>query len=173
MCEQARQSGELVAARVDPQINEGVIPNVEQIDSSSAKLTCSMKQKPSLPPLTGDPDPATRPAFPVTFHPDCRRSRTQDPAARNPFVARARPSPITTCPNIARTRRNRSRFHSHRRGCLRNQNLTRHCPGRTGSHSLTRSCRCRRCRDRWFSNAPCQSEEHEQIKRHSHIILPF
>ena len=137
-----------------------------------AKLICSINQKPSLPPLTGDPDPATRPAFPVTFHPDCRRSRTEDPAARHPFVTRASPSPITTRPNIARTRRNRSRFDSHRRRRLRNQNLTRHCPGRSGSYRFARSCRCRRCRDWWLSNAPCQSEEHEQIKRHSHMILP-
>jgi hypothetical protein len=38
VCEQARQSGELVAARVDAQINEGVTPNVEQIDSFTGKI---------------------------------------------------------------------------------------------------------------------------------------
>jgi len=85
-----------------------------------AKSICSMNRKRILPPLTGDPNPATRPAFPVTFHPDCRRSRTRNPTARHPFVTRASPPPITARPNITRTRRNRSRFNSHRRRRLRN-----------------------------------------------------
>jgi hypothetical protein len=134
---------------------------------------CSMNQNRRLPPLTGDPDPATRAAFPVTFHPDCRRARTQNPTARHPFIMGTSPPPITARPNITRTRRNCSGFNSHRRRRLRNQNLTPYCPGRTSGHSFARSCRCRRCRNWRFGNAPCQSEQRQQIKRHPHMILPI
>ena len=130
-------------------------------------------QRRNLPPLPSDPDPATRPAFPVTLHPDCRRSRSLNPTARHPLVTRTGPSPITARPNITRTRRNSSCFNSHRRRRLRNENLTLYCPGRTSGYSFARSCRCRRRRDRRFSSAPRQSKECQQIKNHSHIILPL
>ena len=129
--------------------------------------------KPCLLPVAGDPDPAARPAFPVTFHPNCGRPRPRNPAARNPFVTRPGPPPITARPNIPRPRRNSSRFNSHRRRSLCNQNLTPHCPGRTSSHGFARSCRCRRCRDRRFRSAPGQSEQRQQIKRYSHKFLLF
>src|SRR6266849_4148754 len=63
-----------------------------------------------LPPVTGDPDPASRPAHPVAPHPYSPRIWTSHPGAGNPFVACSGPTPVTACPHVRRPGRNCLRF---------------------------------------------------------------
>jgi hypothetical protein len=58
----------LAAAQLDAWIDKRAHSKLEQIDFFTGKIDFSMSQKRSLLPVIGDPDPATRSAFPVAFH---------------------------------------------------------------------------------------------------------
>jgi hypothetical protein len=118
-----------------------------------------------LLPVTRNPHPATGATHPVTFHPHCRRPRTQHVTSRHPDIVGSGPSPITPCPDISGSWRYRLRFNSD--GWWSPSHY--HLSGGTGRcHFL---CRCRSCHRRRLGRAAhqCKWGQRQQINAFSHI----
>ena len=123
-----------------------------------------------LPPVTGDPYPASRPAHPVAFHPPRPWTWTGNPGAGNPLVACSGPAPVTACPSVSRPRRDGLRFNPNRWRSLGDQDLSRDRPrdrARRGDFLSS----CRRRHRRWFLGAAGQQNRCQRgyVKTCSHV----
>jgi len=105
-------------------------------------------------PVARDPHPASRSGRPVTRHPHSGLPRRQDPAPRYPMIASPGlgPTPVTRCPDISGSWRDRLCFDANRRRSLSYYDLS--CAGPRRGHFSRRGGRRHR---RWFRNATDQS----------------
>jgi hypothetical protein len=130
-----------------------------------------------LSPMTGDPNPASASAYPMSRDPNSHGTGRSDPRARHPNITCAVPAPITRRPSVTWTRRNGLRFDANRRGGLRHDDIARNRLGRgrdcragSSDFACDRSCCGHRGRLIGASNQSKWQRQHPNAYSHS---IPF
>jgi len=123
-----------------------------------------------LPPVTGDPHPAARPAYPVALHPYRPWIWAYDPGPGDPFVTCAGPTPVPACPDVARSGRNCLCFDPNGWRSPSYNNLSRQ-RARTRRRNLLR--RGRRGHSSWFLSTAGKRQwrQRQYINTFPHISL--
>ena len=124
-----------------------------------------------LSPVTGNPNPTCTSAHPMSWDPNSRGTGRSDPRARHPNVIPSGPSPVAGRPNVTRTRRDRLRFNSNGRRCLRHYDFScYHCTRWSSRrHLLGRGRRCCRNRRRFLGAAnQCEWRQRQHPNAYSH-----
>src|SRR5439155_26120788 len=108
-----------------------------------------------LLPVRRDPYISTVTRHPMAFHPNGGWSWADYPSARHPHVGCSSPSPITSRPEVSRSRRHGLSFNANRWRRSGHYNLSSRPRGR---YFL---CRCGRRHGGWFSRATDKSKDRQ------------
>ena len=120
-----------------------------------------------LLPVTRDPHPAAGAMHPLASHPNRCRSWTHYPSAWHPDIVGSGPLPVTTCPDISRSRGHCLRLNPNCRWRSRHDNLL----GWASCRHFSCGCGGRHCRRFTGATDKRKQRQRQQINALSHVCL--